>query len=291
MESQDKFAASFKPKFNSFDLKFCGNDFTEKDELEFVVGFWPFSKYSGKIFRNFDVKPTHREMIKIEWTNQLPKGIFTFDDDLVFNKVWPTIEQELESFIFQNENIDPIKKTMLDNSKNKELDELKDWYKPLIKKAVRCERGLRLEKRLIQSINQNQNCEFRKTYKREIDFGSYKLLGIPDGIDNKKKMIIEIKTKNSIQPVSNNERLQCLSYLKIMEYHKCLLVQSDQNGEQDITEILNDHQQFTDEIFIKLKNFVDKYRNMTEEEFLEKLYFYCEASCTPVSLIMYLQNA
>lgn len=96
MELQEtQFAPKFKPSFNSSDLKFCCEDFTEKDEIEFVVGFWPFSRYKEQVLKKLELKAEHKKLIKVEWKTELSNGKFTFDDDKIFNKVWSLIEPDL----------------------------------------------------------------------------------------------------------------------------------------------------------------------------------------------------
>lgn len=133
-------------------------------------------------------------------------------------------------------------------------------------------------------INRTRNFSFRETHLQEIDFGFCILKGLPDGIDNDKELIIEIKTKSCFQPISEKEKLQCLSYLRMMKFKKCFLVQSDSSGNNQIFEIDRNDSEFTEKIYGKLKDFVNKYRNMTEDEFLDKLYFYKESLCQSVPM-------
>ncbi|RNA14546.1 hypothetical protein BpHYR1_003737 [Brachionus plicatilis] len=290
MEIDKKFfALKFKPHFISSDLKLCSDGLTEKEEIEFVMRFWPFSKYREEKVKTFDIKLQHRKIIKEEWNKELPSKIFTFDDDKVFSTVWPCIEQDLEDFLIKKENINPSKKI---RSEFPEINELKKLYEPLVKSTVYCERGHTLEKRIIKSVNQSENFNFlHNKNTQEIDFGFCILKGKPDGIDSQKNSIIEVKSKNSIQPVSEKERLQCLSYLRILKFQTCLLVQSDRNGEKKIFNIFRDDQEFTERIYYKLKDFVTKYRNMTEEEFLEKLFIYKENYNPYPILVNYLHDS
>lgn len=61
-----------------------------------------------------------------------------------------------------------------------------------------------------------------------------------------------------------------------MKLKKCLLVQSDSLGNNQVIEIERNDSEFTEKIYDKLKDFVYKYRNISEDEFLIKLYFYKE---------------
>ena len=99
-----------------------------------------------------------------------------------------------------------------------------------------------------------------------------------DGIDVNSGTIIEIKTKSnidhSITTMELKDRIQCLVYMKISGLSKCLLVESDSNGQMKIFRIFFDESEFLNRIDNGLIHFVNKYRNLSEHEFYKLICKY-----------------
>ena len=99
-----------------------------------------------------------------------------------------------------------------------------------------------------------------------------------DGIDTNSGTIIEIKTKSNIDhsctTMELRDRIQCLVYMKISGFNKCLLVESDSNGKMKMFKIDFDEIEFINRIDNGLVNFVNKYRNLSEHDFYKLICKY-----------------
>lgn len=144
---------------------------------------------------------------------------------------------------------------------------------------ISLERGNQLEPHVIEKINKDENMSFvQDKTLRTMDFGFYRLCGIVDGIDEAKKTLIEVKTRNSVdlnkKTINLRDRLQCLAYLKLTSCERCLLVESGPNGQQNKFFIEWDEDEFEERIASRLRQFVIKYRTMKESEFRVKVRKY-----------------
>ena len=152
-------------------------------------------------------------------------------------------------------------------------------YESLVKMSISLERGNQLEPHVIEKINKEESVNFvqDKTLK-SMDFGFYRLCGIVDGIDESKRMIIEVKTRNLVdvtkRTINLRDRLQCMAYLKLTGCERCLLVESGPNGQQNKFVIEWNEEEYENRIASRLRQFVIKFRNMRESEFRMKVRKY-----------------
>ena len=149
-----------------------------------------------------------------------------------------------------------------------------EQYKASAKSYVHMQRGIHLEKRIIERLNSAENMNFvarDKLWIKAYDNALFKICGIVDGIDAQKQTIIEVKTKSrlsaSLSGVSLKERVQCMCYMSLTGCDKCILVESGPCGEQNVFHIVMDVNEFECIVLDKLRRFVNKYRNMDEDEF------------------------
>lgn len=152
-------------------------------------------------------------------------------------------------------------------------------YKSLVKSHVRTQRGIILEKHIINRINEQEGLNFVEDIElKTMDFETFKICGRVDGIDREKGYLIEVKTRSCIngfnEAVNFRERLQCLTYMKLTQTSRCYLVESDGKGQQKMTIIEYDEKAFETEIVSHLRNFALKYRSMSEEEFILRVEKY-----------------
>lgn len=298
------FATNFKPTFRACDLALFCMAPSEKTEIEFVLKYFPFSKFKPRVKKTLknhleEIRPKDKEIIVKEWTHQAQKGNVKFDDEKVINKVSECINKNYEIFFDEDSdetkfiryaNLDLLttskENVQTDFNMHEQLykDKLNyelEMYKSTVKKTVHLERGILFEKNIIDMINKKENADFiQDKALKSTDFGLFKICGILDGVDWKKRTIIEVKTRNFIfkdkKTISLREKLQCLCYMKLNECDKCILVESDSNGEHNMIKIDWDEQEFEERVLSKLRDFVIKYRTIEEEEFKSKV---CKYSC------------
>jgi len=168
-----------------------------------------------------------------------------------------------------------VQELLYQDKRNYELEK----YKSAVKLNIRLERGNQLESHVIEKINKEENMNFvQDKTLRTMNFGFYTLCGIVDGIDEAKRTLIEVKTRNSVdvnkRTINLKDRLQCLAYLKLTNCERCLLVESGPKGQQNKHFIEWNENEFEDRIASRLREFVIKYRNMKESEFRIKVRKY-----------------
>ena len=140
---------------------------------------------------------------------------------------------------------------------------------------IRQTRGVLLEPNIIKKINQDLGTNFIKnSIKSYYRADKFIICGEVDGIDTGTNTILEIKTKKYINfsnsVIELRERLQCLSYMKILKCSKCLLVHSGPNGIYRKFWINFDENEFNQRIESRLDAISTKYRNISKDDF-EKL--------------------
>ena len=97
-------------------------------------------------------------------------------------------------------------------------------------------------------------------------------------MDDEANTLIEVKTKkrlsSNIHAVNSLERVQCLCYMSLLNFDKCILVESGPNGEQNLFRLVYDENEFKCKVLNRLKTFVEKYRNIEQDEFIALLRKY-----------------
>jgi hypothetical protein len=180
-------------------------------------------------------------------------------------------------------NINPCSYQIEDNQTETETEneEESDYIPKInlgsyINKQASFSRGKKMEQPTINKVNEKYEKEFEKCLNYiEKDLGSFYLYGRPDGIDEQNKLIVEIKTTTNLKLNSQNEitldkktRIQCLCYLKITGFNTCWCVHLSSDGTLKKTEIAFDENEFDELVVSKLNAIVDKYRNMSEQDFI-----------------------
>ena len=128
-------------------------------------------------------------------------------------------------------------------------------------------------KKIIRSnINKDENRNFIKDTSKSYDFTDFIISGKSDGIEtvDVNKQILQIKTKNVVdvsKPISNREKIQVFCYMKI---NSCYFTESGQDGKRKTTIINWDETFWEENIYKKLKEFTDKVRMLTIEEYKQK---------------------
>jgi hypothetical protein len=255
-----------------------------------------------------NLKSDHKELIKREWETHFAKGTLSFDDREVIQKVnkklvYDEIIEEnkddnlLIKALNEHERDLALKKRPIENDEDNddrllietltryenELESKRiklEQYKEATKTFVSMERGIQLERMVIEKVNEIEGTKFVSGGGRLMskDFGAFKVCGIVDGIDEERKILIEVKTKNRLSTnekcISLRERIQCLCYMNMSECRECFLVESGPNGEQKMFRLVYDELEFKSKVLDKLGKFVDKYRNIERDEFISLLVKY-----------------
>lgn len=184
-------------------------------------------------------------------------------------------------------NINPFSNQIEDNETETETEheEESDYndntlpkinLKSYISKQASFSRGKKMEQPTINKVNENYEKSFKKCSNYiERDLGSFYLYGRPDGIDEQNRLIVEIKTTTNLKLNNQNEiildkktRIQCLCYLKLTGFNTCWCVHLSSDGTLIKTEIVFDENEFDELVVSKLNAIVDKYRNMSEQDFI-----------------------
>lgn len=99
---------------------------------------------------------------------------------------------------------------------------------------MKSSRGILLQDSIISHINSVYHGEliFAKSGRTRImDYGSwFSVSGRVDGWDEKKRVLIEVKTRERPVDQSNRHRAQIQAYMKLFDCQQCLLVESDPIG-------------------------------------------------------------
>lgn len=266
-----QFASNFTPIFQASTLTALCNHPSEKTEIHFLFNYWPFRKYKPSISpsknsspkKSTELRSEDKELIKTEWQSHFASGSITFDDKSLMNKVNENLTKpdtgfQLEMDEDSNEIKFEKKREMAETDSNNnntnfnfnvqeqlyqdKLDYELEKYKSVVMTTISQERGNQLEKFIIEKINQDEKMNFvqDKTLKT-VDLGIFKLCGIVDGIDESKKILIEVKTRKYVdmnkKTIDLKDKLQCLTYMKLTNCERCLLVVSGPSGMQNKTYI------------------------------------------------------
>ncbi len=201
------------------------------------------------------------EKMNILMTNFLTPNAHQNNDDREDDSDYLKAESELETFIKENGKIfNEFKQDML-NARRQQA-----------KFYVSTRRGILIEKFVIENFNKENNLNFVQDKQLKIaDFKDFKICGKIDGIDREKRIIIEIKTRNTINgKVNIKERKQALTYMKLMDCDQCWIVERGPNSdEQNVIVIKWDEEEFENEIINKLKMFCEHARSLNEKQFLD----------------------
>lgn len=258
-----KVFASFKPTFTASEIsKFCSPNIPERVVFNLLVKNQPFIQYKQTIQRSLiPLKSSSEPSVKInkikeEWENNFQNGNLNFNDIQVFNKV-------LKIHYTQNN-------TTQNEIDNKDLDPKEINF---LMRKIRFERGKQMQQLILEKINKEEKTNFITCNKNNvIELENYFLSGRPDGIDKESNSVIEIKTKsNSCKNISLNDRIQCMAYLKLTNCDKCYLVMSDPESFHSIFKFRFDPNEFETEISKKINYFVNKYRNLSKNEFFKMI--------------------
>ena len=149
-----------------------------------------------------------------------------------------------------------------------------DKTKLLLKRYISSIRGKLNEQSIMKKVNLEKNLNFVHVKdKQTVEYGLFKMVGIPDAIDYKKKKVLEIKTKQHFFNLNLSERNtnQALAYMNMYDCETCLFVQYGPNGKCIETNIEYEPQVF-DFILYNINEFCSFARELTEHEYKDLLY-------------------
>ena len=107
MSKVKQFAFNFKPTFQASTLFSLCNFPSEKTEINFVLNYWPFSKYkpNKKAKSHLTNKPSatelrneDKQLIKSELQNRFSSGSIQFDDESLMGKVSENLARSSSGF-------------------------------------------------------------------------------------------------------------------------------------------------------------------------------------------------
>ena len=299
MSNSNNIAPEFKPTFRSCDLAIFCNNPTPKAQINFFKKYAPFSDLCPKSAP----KPVAEKIVSLttedkknmqhELDKSLANNSLKFDDEAIINISLESVKNiEDLSFIMTQLNItddeegeaeaqnieyqtaesdeESFKETV-ENKKKQRLDHLIKLKTKQARFYTSTQRGIKIEKNVIAKVNQDLNYNFVKNKQlKEKDFGKFKIHGIIDGIDQTKRTVIEVKSRNKIDfnkcTIAEKEKIQSLVYMKLYDCDNCLLVESGPDGRQKIEKLVWDQDKFDRMVLNKLEKFIDYARNLTKKD-------------------------
>jgi hypothetical protein len=275
------FAVDFKPRFPASKVgEFCGRK-SERVKVKFLRQFEPFSKIvtrssalkAGEAYVPKGAKPLlndhEKKFLKQTLDISINTQMLTFNDKNVMTSFGKGVEEKFR-----------IEETTEATTQDQVLSIEQELEKQMqVARYISCMRGRILEDHVVAKVNEETDLTFEKNKTRTIvDFGLFKVVGIIDGISTDGKTILEIKTRNKLNTekntITNKERKQALTYLKMYGCNSCLFVEADPDGNLKKTEIGWNEEEFNNEILAKLNEFVLYARSLSEEEFHDLLEKY-----------------
>lgn len=155
------------------------------------------------------------------------------------------------------------------------------WIKGKTDKAklnllISSRRGYKLQQTILDSTNAERATSFLRNDRTvQRNYGDYYLSGRVDAIDRRSETVLEVKTRSFIDHSKSKVRLydmvQCLCYMKLVEYGKCLLVESDARGDKRISEICFNEAEFNELVHLKLVDFIRRVGLISESNFVNML--------------------
>ena len=144
-----------------------------------------------------------------------------------------------------------------------------------VNRRIALNRGIKMKKIIRSNINKDENRNFIKDTSKSYDFTDFIISGKSDGIEtvDVNKQILQIKTKNKVdvsKPISNREKIQVFCYMKINSCNSCYFTESGQDSKRKTTIINWDETFWEENIYKKLKEFTDKVRMLTIEEYKQR---------------------
>lgn len=298
-------AQDFKPIFRASDVgKFCGKPW-EKTIVEFLSKFSPFDQWNpaletpktgqdkAKTKVRTSLDPSLKEYVTEKLNSSLTKENLSFNDkELVSSAISKvkTSEDDIESAIKGLSAVslsDRVKvdEVLLRRQADRSEDNLdaeaaklkREMIEKNLKRYVACERGKKAEKFIMDIINEQEGTNFTKTKKTLIkDFDLFKIRGIIDGIDEEKRYLLEVKTRNSFSKTQDTitrlERIQVLCYMALTDSKRCIFVEKGPKADEMKTTYIDyDPKELERDILSKLRAFVETNRKLSKAEFLKKL--------------------
>ena len=297
IKRKNPIAPDFKPTFRSCDLAvFCNNP-TPKAKINLFRKYEPFSELCPKI----PPKPVQQKRVhltnedKLNMQKELDKSLannsLSFNDEAIINIGLESVKKmdDLSFMMSQllmtddsesnEEDVDfdtcesdeeSFKKNV-ENEKSQRLDELIKIKTKQARFYTSTQRGIKIEKSVILKVNQDLGYNFLQNKQlKEQDFGLFKIHGIIDGIDNTKRAVIEVKSRNKFDEkkctITEKEKIQSLVYMKLYDCDKCLLVESGPEGQRKIEEIEWDEDKFKRLVLNKLEKFTSYARSLTKDD-------------------------
>ena len=144
-----------------------------------------------------------------------------------------------------------------------------------VNRYIATTRGKKLEPLILNKINMDTNKQFvANKQTKYCSFGSFKISGIIDGIDETNGTLLEIKTRkkldSDVNTITYREKIQALSYIKIFNCKSCLFVECGPDGVFKVQHVEWDELEFQ-KCVKKLRAFTHFARNLTRRDFLNML--------------------
>ena len=289
----EKFGCDFKPTFRASDLAvFCGN-YRENTKIDFLRKFPPFSNLSTSSLKNKRSNPIllsseEKKMILSSLNENFNNGNLKYNDNNLIEKVthvkneFVKGDKEIDELTNESEsNLDDEEYLTAESDQEScsiknDLSETELKIKESqAKRYVTTRRGILLEKHILANVNETEKKKFTKNKEKKIvDFGSFQICGIIDGIDHESRTILEVKTRTKLNfdknTISSREKIQSMCYMRLFDCEQCYFIEAGPEGVYKSETIRWDKNEF-DNILKKLEAFTNEARNLTRYEFEEKL--------------------
>ena len=131
--------------------------------------------------------------------------------------------------------------------------------------------GYEVQNIVIKHFNKTNDYNFTTFHKKK-DFGNYIVSGIADGFDKDRRILIEIKSQNSLAQnyrMSLKKNIQQHVYMNLYDCHKCIFVLVNKSNGELIEEELVKDEHFFQQISEKLDEFTIRIRKMTVRDFID----------------------
>lgn len=248
---------------------FCNPKQSESAKLRFLRKFKPFSDIKIETEAKRPVggsksllNKNDKEFIKKQLDESINTESLTFDDDSIIE----AFETKLK--LSENEEEYHTAESDQDNLIDSEDEENKKILQVI--RYVSSMRGRKLEDHVLEKINKEKNTKFEKNKTRKfMQFETFSIVGIIDGVCKESKTILEIKTRKELEKasVSVKEKRQALTYMKMHECTSCLFVELGPNGNFQHTVIEWDEEEFNNNVIKRLEEFVKYARSLSVQDF------------------------
>lgn len=304
------FAKNFKPTFPVSEISKYTRNPREKTKLKFLMRFEPFSEYkcigenrkeanpalimspeqkrfvidnlkSSASVGNFEDESYLIERVNMSNSDLDPLANVLSELNVNVNKLddGSLIVEEVEKMGISDDDQLSYSYDDQDENKDTEIEERK-IREANITRFVSTNRGRLNAPTVLEKTNKEGNLNFIKnTEKRCLDFGSFKISGRIDGIDNSTRQIIDIHTRKDVDlnrtTIARHEHVRVLAYMKLFDCMSCLFVECGPDMTLTKKVIEWDEIEFEKEVVAKLGKFTSFHRSLQRDEFERMLQPTC----------------